>query len=424
VEARFERAPGERLVAPDGGGSLRDVALVDGTTTTPLPVDGDGWRAPSCRDRCTVRYVVDLEALAAGCRGMDCAHRVGDAVVGPASVWMLRPEPMGDAEVRVSLGGGDASRFATGLRRAPGGGYRLRAGELGEASYTAFGALRRVPVRVAGASLDVVLLGRPLAMGDAAAADAVKDAASCVAGGFGRFPVDATVFVLPVAGESGVVFGRVLSLAGASVILLVGTETKAAGMHAEWVPVHELFHLGTPSFVGEAHWLEEGLATYYEPLLRERAGWTRDVDLWAHFADQMPRGVRKPGEPASIEDRDDIDSTYWGGALFAFLADVGIRRATGGRKSLDDALRAALSTLGDATHVATLTDFVRVGDEATGTHVLADLLAHEAIGGEPVDLPSLWAALGVVDRGGGHLELRDDAPEAGLRKALGAGPGH
>jgi hypothetical protein len=261
-------------------------------------------------------------------------------------------------------------------------------------------------------------------MGDAAAVGAVKDAAGCVAGLFGRFPVDATVFVVPVRGAEDVVFGRVLSLAGASVALLFGEDTKAAAMHGEWVPVHELFHLATPSFVGEAHWLEEGLATYYEPLLRERAGWMHPEDLWRHFADQMKRGLRKPGDAPALEDRDDIDSTYWGGALFAFVADVRIREATAGKKSLDDALRASLATLGDATHSATLADFVRVGDEATGTRALADLVAHDAVAGEPVDLDRLWAALGVVVREGGAVELRDGAPEAALRKALSAGQPH
>ena len=195
-------------------------------------------------------------------------------------------------------------------------------------------------------------------------------------------------------------------------------------MHDEWVPVHELFHLGTPSFVGEAHWLEEGLATYYEPVLRERAGWMREEDLWRHFAREMPRGLRKEGDPPALEQRDDIDSTYWGGALFALLADVRIREATHGQRSLDDVLRASLARLGDATHAVPLAEFVRVGDEATGTRVLADLVAHDAVAGEPVDLAGMWRALGVVAHEDGSVELRADAPEAALRRGISAGPGH
>jgi hypothetical protein len=258
-------------------------------------------------------------------------------------------------------------------------------------------------------------------MGDAETVSWVKSAAGCVAGLFGRFPVDATVFVVPARGGDGVVFGRVFSLAGASVVLLFGTDAKPASMHTDWVAVHELFHLGTPSFVGEAHWLEEGLATYYEPILRQRAGWIPAADLWSHFAGAMPRGLRKAGDPASLDDRDDIDSTYWGGALFALLADVRIRKATGGAHSLDDVLRAALAELGDATHAARLEDFVRVGDAATGTHVLADLVAHDAVAGEPIDLAGLWRELGVVEVPGGGVVLKDDAPQVQVRRGIEAG---
>jgi hypothetical protein len=371
-----------------------------------------------------VRYAVDLDALSGSCRHMDCARRVGAAVLGTASTWMLRPEPTGDATIRVELRGGDATRFATGLRRAPGGGYVLRARELGEASYTAFGDFRRTMVGVPGATLDVVLLGEPLAMGDAATLGWVKSAAGCVASLYGRFPVDATVFVVPASRGDGVVFGRVFSLAGASVVLLFGTEAKPASMHTDWVAVHELFHLSTPSFVGEAHWLEEGLATYYEPILRERAGWMTEADLWRHFAEAMPRGLRKEGDPPALDDRDDIDSTYWGGALFALVADVRIRKQTGGAHSLDDVLRAALAELGDATHAATLADFVRVGDAATGTHVLADLVAHDAVAGEPIDLDGVWRELGVVEAPGGSVTLKDDAPQAAARRGIAAGRSH
>jgi predicted metalloprotease with PDZ domain len=423
VEAHFERAPSERLVAPEAGSAVKRVSLVDGARSQALSPAGDAWLAPSCREQCTVRYAVDLDALAAACGDMDCARRVGGAVLGPASVWMLRPSPSGDAVMRVDVRGRDGARFATGLRRAPGGGFALHARELGEASYTAFGDFRRVRAPVSGATLDVVLLGAPLTMGDADTVGWIQAAADCVARLFGRFPVDATVFVVPAHHGDEVVFGRVLSLAGASVILLFGSEARPASMHADWVAVHELFHLATPSFVGEAHWLEEGLATYYEPVLRERAGWMPEEELWRHFAQEMPRGLRKDGAPLSIEDRDDVDSTYWGGALFAFLADVRIRKATHGDKSLDDVLRAALVQLGDATHGARLADFVRVGDAATGTGVLADLVAHFARGGERPDLDRIWHELGVDAPPGGKVALREDAAEVAVRKGI-AGEKH
>jgi hypothetical protein len=427
VEATFERAPSAHLVAPGAASAFRDVSLAAAMSGTSIvdrvAREGDSWEVAACLTRCVVRYVVDLDALASACHRMDCGRRVGDAVFGLASEWMLRPELTGDTILRVRLAGGDERRFMTGLRRDPAGGYVFRASELGEASFAAFGTFRRGRLDVSGAVLDVALLGPPLEMGDAAALEWIKGAAGCVSGLFGHFPVGATIFVVPVKGADEVVFGRVMSLAGASVALLFGDQARPGRAHDDWVVVHELFHLGCPSFVGEGHWLEEGLATYYEPLLRERGGWMTEADLWAHFASNMSRGLRKDGEPASLEDRDDIDSTYWGGALYVFLADVRIREATGGQRSLDDAMRAVLATEGDATHAARVADFLRSGDDATGSRALAELFQSWALLGQNPDLDDLWGRLGVQFKDG-RVSLDDRAPLASVRKGIASGAKH
>ena len=194
-------------------------------------------------------------------------------------------------------------------------------------------------------------------------------------------------------------------------MLLFGDEARPERAHGtDWVVVHgELFHLGCPSFVrGRSTWLEEGLATYYEALLLLRGARGMaypEADFWAHFTLNMPRGLRKDGDPVGIEERDDIDSTYWGGALFAFLADVRIREATRGARSLDHAMRAVLARQGDATRQARVADFLRTGDEATASHVLSDLYRTWATLGENPDLDRLWRE---AWRGseGGQIALR------------------
>ncbi len=426
VEATFERAATDRLIAPESAEALRDVTLDRAGSSLAVRHDGEAYLAPECRVRCTVHYSLDLAALALSCHRMDCERRVGDSIFGRASSFLLRPEPLGDAILRVRVGAGDANRFATGLRRDENGGYVFRASELGEASFTAFGSLRHGRLDVLGGRLDVALLGSPLAMGDPATLDWLRESAACVASLFGRFPADATLFVVPVRGASQVVFGRVMSLAGGSVALLFGDQTRASSLHENWVVVHELFHLGCPSFVGEGHWLEEGLATYYEPILRERAGWMTEAELWSHFSREMPRGLRGASDPPALEDRDDIDSTYWGGALFALLADVRIRRRTGNARSLDDVMRAVLATEGNATQTATVADFLRVGDDASGTHELTAVYASWAQRGENVDLDSLWRELGVggPQTGRVDVDLRPDAPLAAVRQAIASSAGH
>ena len=429
VEATLERSPTGRLVAPEIPEGPLDLVLVDAAGGSPLPRDGDAFLAPACLSRCTLRYAVDLDLLQTSCHHMDCERRVGDAMIGRASSFLLRPERSGEGTFHVRVVGPGAGRFATGLAREAGG-FAFPASALGEASFTAFGELRGARLQVRDASIDVVFLGAPLAMGDEAALDFIRQSALCATGLLERFPIEATVFVVPVPGAREVVFGRVLSLAGASVALMFGAETPASGLHDNWVVVHELFHLTCPSFVDEGRWLEEGLATYYEPILRERAGWMTEAALWTQFVRQLPRGLRRSaGVPLDLEARNDIDATYWGGALFALLSDVRSRAATSNARSLDDAMRRVLTREGNATRVARVADFMRTADEATGTKEVSAVYDSWAVRGENTDLDALWQRLGItgVEEARAHgavVTLRDDAPLSAVRRAIAASASH
>src|SRR5271170_3146806 len=82
VEARFRNVLGPYLVDPDAASALRNVVLVEPGAVRPLSRSRDAWLVPSCQQTCTVRYDLDLEAVAEGCRGMECARRIGGAMFG------------------------------------------------------------------------------------------------------------------------------------------------------------------------------------------------------------------------------------------------------------------------------------------------------------------------------------------------------
>ena len=63
---------------------------------------------------------------------------------------------------------------------------------------------------------------------------------------------------------------------------------------------------------------------------------------------------------------------------------------------------------------------LEVADRAVGVPVLGPLFARMAQSGERVDLPALWARLGLEDAGG--IRFRDDAPLARIRQAITAPP--
>jgi len=142
-----------------------------------------------------------------------------------------------------------------------------------------------------------------------------------------------------------------------------------------------------------------GASVYYEPILRARRGSSSETALFRWLSSQLTSSKQRLASFASLAQKDDLESIYWGGAAFCLAADVTIRAQTHGLRSLDDALRAILARGGDATRVWTVDDVLRTADMATETTVLRDLYSRHVIGKDPIDVQVLFAALGVGMRG-------------------------
>ncbi|HEX6767339.1 MAG TPA: hypothetical protein VF103_17695, partial [Polyangiaceae bacterium] len=197
--------------------------------------------------------------------------------------------------------------------------------------------------------------------------------------------------------------------------------TLESDLVEDWMLVHELFHIGSPSYGAKSGWFDEGLATYFEPLIRARAGLTTDAEVWREMASEMHRGLAALTEYglAKGESRDDI---YWGGGLFCFLADVEIRRRTQGKVGLEDGLRAVLRQGGNSSEVWEFDETLKAMDEGMGAPVLEELAARHVSKGAPVDLPKLFKELGVVRSAGATAVRFDDkAPLAATRHAIDRG---
>jgi hypothetical protein len=97
---------------------------------------------------------------------------------------------------------------------------------------------------------------------------------------------------------------------------------------------------------------------------------------------------------------------------------VEIRRQTGNRKGLEDALRAVVAAGGTIDHEWPLDKALEIGDRATGTHVLTSQYAAWKDAPVLVDLPKLWSELGVRSVAGGGVESVAGAPLAAVREAI------
>jgi hypothetical protein len=185
---------------------------------------------------------------------------------------------------------------------------------------------------------------------------------------------------------------------------------------------HELTHMAFPDIAGddrEHHWIEEGMATYIEPIARCQIGVLKVEQVWGEMVRYMPQGLPQPGDQG-LDNTHTWGRTYWGGALYWMMADIQIRQRTQNRKGLEDAMRAIVAAGGTIVHEWPIEKVLEVGDRSTGTTVLADLYKRMKATPVEIDLDDLWAKLGVQMKNG-VATFDDKAPLAEIRKAI-AGP--
>jgi hypothetical protein len=248
----------------------------------------------------------------------------------------------------------------------------------------------------------------------------IQRAAQAVIVYYGHFPVArARILIVPAAGQRGVLqgttWGDMHGWPGFTRIRL-GQHTTLQDLVEDWTMTHELVHLAFPGLPDDQHWMEEGLATYIEPIARVQAGELSAKQVWQDMIEGMPKGEPGPGDQG-IDRTHTWGRTYWGGALFCLVADVNIRKQTNNRKGLQDALHAIVAASGTIDHDWPLMKALEVGDQATGTTVLTDQYKQWSENPSPVDLPKLWKDLG-VSAGQNGADFNSNAPFAQIRDAI------
>jgi len=276
-------------------------------------------------------------------------------------------------------------------------------------------------IKAGGAVLQVDIAEGPLDLPVSTVLAHIQAAANAVTAYYGRFPVDrARILVLPVAGGRGVMqgttWGDMRGWEGFTRLRL-GQHTTVDDLKDDWTTTHELVHMAFPTMPDDQHWIEEGLATYIEPLARVMTGELQPRKVWGDMFRDMHQGEPQPGDQG-LDRTHTWGRTYWGGALFCLSADVAIRRQTHNRKGLRDALQAIVAAGGAINHEWDLPQALTIGDTATGTHVLTNLYAAWKDTPVTVDLPQLWSQLGVEPGPAGGVQFNNHAPLAAIRQAI------
>jgi hypothetical protein len=359
--------------------------------------------------------------------------RVGRSVLAAPAQWMVQPVGSPDLVLGIRATAASGADVAFSLPIVEGT-HRIASVSLRTTGPVVFGRFGRQRFSLPGlgtqsdaiaalktdtseAEIDLVTLDAPLAVTAAQLTGWVRDTGLAVAEFWHGFPVDsAMVIVLPDPDGVGVPYGRVLSEGGVAVLVLVGQQAQARALYDEWVLVHEFVHLGSPYIRDTGAWLNEGLATYLEPIIRARAGWRSVESVWREWLLDMPRGFNAIGRDGLR--RATGGGVYWGGAIFMLLADIEIRRQSGGAIGLEDCLRAILRGGGDVRTAWRTQDMLLQCDRAVGGRVTQDLAAQHLRPGSPVDLDAVWRQLGVAMRDDQSIAFDDTAPLAAIRDAI------
>jgi len=228
---------------------------------------------------------------------------------------------------------------------------------------------------------------------------------------FGETPFDRYMFLYLLEAEGG--HGGIEHLFGTSICApLESFEDREAYKKLLGVTAHEFVHawnvkrmrpagLGPFDFTKETPthnlYVAEGFTSYYGPLVAERGGATTREEYFKSLAEGLVTDRGNPGiRVKSLENHSwdwwlpsDIPyltyrTNYTRGALVALVLDLEIRVATGGKRSLDDAMRSL---------------YRRTGKRATGytDAELREALVVDGASGMDARLDALVKAPGTID---------------------------
>jgi hypothetical protein len=346
-------------------------------------------------------------------------------------LWVPTPRPVGvRMHARFTLPAGvsvvlpwprEGRRAGTGTGTGTGTEFLIPETAFAWKSAGAFGHSLAAPIRVAGATLDLSVLGAGFAAGDGEVRAWLEQGARTSALLYGAFPVPHAQLLVVSEDRSGPSFGMALRGGGPAVVLLLDRHVSAAALRDDWTCTHEFLHLGVPRLPPEDAWLFEGLATYYTELTRARAGVITARQAARHLLEGFARGRVGAGQHSLRDDSREMRErhaffrVYWSGAALALLTDIAARRAGG--TTLDGALRSFAECCAASEQEWTAERVLAALDASLGVPRFASIARTWLDRAAFPDVASTLRALGIA-RGAHGEAVFSAAPDAALRDAL------
>lgn len=387
---------------------------------------GSGLTLPELPDDACVSWRVNLKQ-AAGQKDNRLALSLDGSIITDGDLWFWRDGEHRPILVEVVLPRGLSISTPWKERASPKGKlgsnpvFRPTPTPASWSSRIAIGHFDVQRIPVAGTELRLATIGRLNARQHETISAWIKENADAVASVYGRFPRQTPQILVIAAGQRGeaVLWAHVLRGGGAAVEFFVDETRSLNSFREDWTAAHELSHMLLPYVARDDRWLSEGLASYYQNVLRARDGRLSEQQAWQKLHSGFERGLA--GTNSGSLDRATIHSgwgtimrIYWSGAAIMLKADSKLRMLSGGRQSLDSALAALQECCFERERTWQARELFSELDRITGTSVFTDLYREHVEDDQFPDLEYTFAQLGLVLRSD-SIEFDPDAPWGRIR---------
>lgn len=239
----------------------------------------------------------------------------------------------------------------------------------------------------------------------------------------GRFPQpQPQVLVVPIGpGREAVVTARVMRGGGLAAEFFVDETRSLEEFTSDWTATHEFSHMLVPYISRRDRWLSEGLASYYQNVLRARNGRLTETQAWQKLYEGFKRGENGTHggslEQATRKGWRSTMRVYWSGAALMLMADMQLRETSGGLQSLDTALQSLSVCCMENGKTWRAREMFTQLDKLTGTDIFTGLYKKHVHEESFPDMRSTWENLGINTRHD-RVSLSEDAPMASVRSAI------
>ena len=430
VRACFDGVAPPTLSAESLDATLALIDIRVETSRKPIQPSGSVSLKSVPENGCVIYRVNVSQPIRQHDRTGDKIHHVGKDLLTSVGIWLWRPEKLEadeDLEVTFVLPEGIAVSTPWRLVELSSDRAVFRTGRSPNdwPASVAFGRFREREIRVGGARLRLTVLDATPPADVEQIQAWIRDAAQMVADLYGRFPQSQVqIVVAPGArGNEPTPTAYVVRGGSPAAHFFINQRRPIKEFFDDWTAVHEFSHLLLPFVNADDIWLSEGVATYYQNVLRARGGRMTAAEAWQRLHAGFVRGMQTaPGltlaqATEGMYRYGTYMRVYWEGAAVLLIADVRLRQMTAGKQSLDTAL-AALNDCCAATDRAwSARELFDKLDEVTGTGVFRETYDQHVASRNFPDLSQTYRALG-VEIGAGGIEFSTEPRERRLRDAI------